>query len=176
MRLNQISISITRFGSQVPKGYPEDRMNVNIYTDSNNLYAALSKAYAKAINVMEEWERVAVRCDISTNAEGTVFAEVLNRRYDENYELEYYDKKIEMNKKLLGYIENSTAILDVIKSSSKENVRNNLYEKLGYSLEEANNILRINFGMMTAEDIEAIKKEIAELEAYFTKKPQDTED
>lgn len=75
-----------------------------------------------------------------------------------------------MNKKLLGYIENSTAILDVIKSSTKENVRNNLHEKLGYSPEETNNILRINFGMMTAEDIEAIKKETAEMEAKFPKK------
>lgn len=145
-------------------------MDVNVYADSGNLYAALSKAYAKAVNVMEELERVATRCDISTNADGTVSAETLNRRYDENYELEYCGKKIEMNKKLLGYIDNLTAILDVIKSSSKENVRNNLYEKLGYSLEEANNILRINFGMMTAEDIDAIKKETAELEDYLAKK------
>lgn len=46
----------------------------------------------------------------------------------------------------------------------------NLHEKLGYSPEETNNILRINFGMMTAEDIEAIKKETAEMEAKFPKK------
>lgn len=175
MRLNQVSISITRFGPQVPKGYPKDRMDVNIYADSGNLYAALSKAYAKAINVIEEWERVAVRCDIATNADGTVLAETLNRRYDENYELEYYDRKIEANKKLLGYIENSAAILDVIKSSRKEDVRGNLSEKFGYTLEETNNILRINFGMMTAEDIDAIKNETAELEARLAKKPHDTE-
>lgn len=175
MRRNQVSLNITRFGSEVPKGYPEDRMSVNIYADSNNLYAALSKAYAKAINVMEEWERVAARCDISTNADGTVLAETLNRRYNENYELEYYDRKIKANKKLLGYIENSTAILDVIKSSRKEDVRGKLSEKFGYTLEETNNILRINFGMMTAEDIEAIKNETAELEARLAKKPQNTE-
>ncbi len=68
MRKNQISLHITRFGEQVPKGYPEDRMDVHIYTDSNNLYAALSEAYAKAVNVMEQWERVAACCEISTNA------------------------------------------------------------------------------------------------------------
>lgn len=175
MRRNKVSLNITRFNSDVPKGYPNDKMSVNIYADSNNLYAALSKAYAKAINVMEEWERVAVSCEITTNADGTVFAETLNRRYNENYELEYYDRKIEANKKLLGYIENSTAILAVIKSSRKEDVRGNLSEKFGYTLEETNNILRINFGMMTAEDIDAIKNETAELEARLAKKPQDTE-
>lgn len=173
MRKNQVHLSISRFNSEVPKGYPKDRMNVHIYADSNNLYAALSEAYAKAINVMEEWEYVAVRCDISTNAEGTVYAETLNWRYDENCELEYH--KTEMNKKLLGYIENSTAILDVIKSSDRENVRNNLHEKLGYSFEEIQNILRINFGMMTAEAVDEIKKETAEIEARLAKKPQDTE-
>lgn len=171
MRRNQVSLNITRFGSEVPKGYPEDRMRVDIYADSNNLYAALSKAYAKAINVMEEWERVAVRCDITTNADGTWIAEMLNRSYNEDYELEYYNSKIEANKKLLGYIENSTAILDVIKSSRKEDVRGNLSEKFGYTLKETNNILRINFGMMTAEDIDAIKNETAELEARLARKP-----
>lgn len=170
MRLNQVSLNITRFGREVPKGYPENIMHVKIYADSNDLYAALSKACAKAVNVMEEWERVGARCDITTNADGNVLSDAVCRRYNENYELEYYENRIDMNKKLLGYIENSTAILDVIKSSTKENVRNNLHEKLGYSPEETNNILRINFGMMTAEDIEAIKKETAEMEVKFPKK------
>lgn len=164
MRKNQIGLSITRFGDQVPKGYPEERMVVHIYSDSNNLYAALSEAYAKAINVMEEWERVAVRCDISTNADESISARVLNRRYDENYQLEYYNNKLEMDKQLLGYIENAAAIIDIIKNSTKENVRANLEEKLGYSQKEIHNILRINFGMMTAEDVEDIKMEIAKIE------------
>ena len=33
-------------------------MDVNVYADSGNLYAALSKAYAKAVNVMEELDGV----------------------------------------------------------------------------------------------------------------------
>lgn len=165
MRKNQIGLSITRFGDQVPKGYPKERMVVHIYSDSNNLYAALSEAYAKAINVMEEWERVGVRCDISTNADEGISARVLNRRYAENYQLEYYDNKLEMDKQLLGYIENAPAIINVIKNSTKENVRANLEEKLGYSQKEIHNILRINFGMMTAEDVEDIKTEIAKIEA-----------
>ncbi len=36
MRRNQVSLTITRVGDEVPKGFPEDRMVVNIYSDSNN--------------------------------------------------------------------------------------------------------------------------------------------
>lgn len=172
MRKNQVSLNITRFGSEVPKGYPDNVMRVNIYADSGNLYEALSKAYTKAVNVMEEWERVGVSCEITTNADGTVMSKTLNRRYDENYELEYYDNRIKMNERLLGYIENSAAIIDVIKGSTKENVRSNLHEKLGYTIEEANNILRINFGMMTAEDVAAIKEDTEKLKEMFRKKEE----
>lgn len=164
MRRNQVSLTITRYNSEVPKGYPQDRMVINIYTDSNNLYAALSEGYAKAINVIEEWEQVAVRCDITTNADESIAAKVLNRRYSENYDLDYCDDRLEMDRQLLGYIENSTAILDVIKRSTKENVRANLEKELGYSQREIQNILRINFGMMTSEDVKEIKNDILKLE------------
>ena len=46
-----------------------------------------------------------------------------------------------MDKKLLGYIENLEKIIRVIKSSTNDNVRNNLEERLGYSAEEVQNIL-----------------------------------
>lgn len=164
MRKNQITLSITRFGDQVPKGYPMERMDVKIYADSNNLYEALSKAYAKTINVMEEYERVGVRCDISTNVDETISARLLNRRYDENSKLDYVDESLDMDKKLLGYMEHSHEIIDVIRQSTKENVRSNLMEKLGYSQTEVQDILRINFGMMTAEDVENLKEDIARLE------------
>lgn len=164
MRKNQISLNITRFNDQVPKGYPEDRQIINIYADSNNLFAALSEAYAKAINVVEEWQSVAVRCDITTNADEGIASRMLARRYDENYHLEYVDERLEMDKKLLGYIENSSAIIDVIKSSTRENVRTNLEEKFGYTQKEIQNILRINFAMMTAEDVEKIREEIPKFE------------
>lgn len=158
MRKNQVSLSIVRFGSEVPKGYPKDRMVAHIYTDSGNLYAALSRAYAKAVNVMEQWENVGVACEVDTNADEGIISETLGMRFNEFYNNSYINKE-----KLLGYLENSEAILKVVKSSSREDVRNNLHEKLGYTLGEANNILRINFGMMTAEDIEKLKAEIAEM-------------
>lgn len=69
-----------------------------------------------------------------------------------------------MGKKLLGYIDNADKIIEVIKASTKETVRSNLQEKLGYGLNEVNNILRINFGMMTAEDIQDIKDDIDRIE------------
>lgn len=163
MRKNQITLTIRRFGDQVPKGYPMDGMDVKVYADSNNLYEALSKAYAKAINVMEEYERVGVRCDITTNADETISARLLNRRYNENSRLDYVDDCLDMDEKLLGYLERSHEIIDVIRQSTKENVRNNLMEKLGYSKSEVQDILRIHFGMMTAEDVENLKEDIARL-------------
>ena len=49
MRQNQITIKICRFGSEVPRTYPEQRQEIEVYSDSNNFYQALSIAYAKAI-------------------------------------------------------------------------------------------------------------------------------
>lgn len=91
----------------------------------------------------------------------------MDRNYSDNINLEYFDSALEMDKKLLIYIENADNIIKVIKSSTRETVRSNLQEKLGCSLEEANNILRINFGMMTAEDVEEIKSEIVRQEAII---------
>lgn len=175
MRLNQLSLKITRYGEQVPKGYPEDRMIVNIYADSNNLYEALSKLQAKAVNVMEQWERVGARCDITErrdNINHPISEKLLVRRYDENRELEYTKSRLEMQKQLLGYIEKSTEILDIIKNSTKENLRNNLINKFNYTEMEVENILRINFGMLTADDVQEIKNDIEQLEKSRIKTQQ----
>ena len=51
MRCNQVSIKIERFGKHVPKNYPADVQRIHVYCDDfNSIYAALSKAYALAIN------------------------------------------------------------------------------------------------------------------------------
>ncbi len=118
----------------------------------------------------ESGERVAVRCDIATNSDESIAAKALGRRYKENYNLEFITKRLEMDKQILKYIENSTAILDVIKVSTKANVRKNLQEKLGYTQAEVANILRINFGMLTAEDIKETQDEIAQLELNLSKR------
>lgn len=98
MRKNQISLHINRFSNGVPKGYPEDRQIINIYVDSNNLFAEPSEAFAIGINVVEEWQSVAVRCDITTNADDSITSRMLARGYNENYHLEYTNDRLEMNK------------------------------------------------------------------------------
>ena len=68
MRCNQVSISIERFGKHVPQDYPADVQRINVYCDSgDSIYAALSKAYAMAINELSEYERIGVRTDVYTN-------------------------------------------------------------------------------------------------------------
>lgn len=166
---NQVSINITRYGDQVPKGYPLDTQIVHIYSDSSNLFAALSKAYAKAINALEEWERVAARTDISTNAEELHNGMLYGRMYEENIKLEYYDDLLKMNKELLGYIDNSHLILDVIRNSNDlAEARTNLEIKLGYSQRQIDSILRLRFELFTKTDMERINNEIQKLEKILS--------
>ena len=68
MRSNQVTIRIERFGKYVPKGYPADVQRIEVYCDDfNSIYAALSKAYALAINELAEYENIGVRTDVYTN-------------------------------------------------------------------------------------------------------------
>jgi hypothetical protein len=70
MRKNQVSISIQRFGDQVPKGYPESTQKIIVYADSNNLYEALAASYSEVIEELRKYEKVPSfgRVDVTTNA------------------------------------------------------------------------------------------------------------
>ncbi len=170
MRRNQLNLTITRFGEAVPDAYPEDTQIIHVYADDNNLYAALTKLFATAVNEIAEWERINVRTDISNNAYGDITAKILGRKYSENNDLEYTKKRLQMDKELLGYIENSTKILDVIKNSrDQKDVRKNLEEKLGYTQNEIASILRLRFDSFTQDEVDAIKEEIKKLESILDK-------
>lgn len=68
MRCNQVSIFIERFGKYVPKDYPADVQRISVYCDDfHSIYAALSKAYATAVNELNEYESIGARTDVSTN-------------------------------------------------------------------------------------------------------------
>ena len=165
MRKNQVSINIQRFGNEVPLGYPLKTQVIRVYSDSNNLFAALSKAYAKAINAIEEWERIAARTDISTNAEGKFSGLLLGRKYEENIRLEYPSDSLQMHKELLGYIEKSDLILAVIKSSvNLADARERLERELGYTQQQIQSIFRLRFELFTKEDVQKIKTVIDNLE------------
>ena len=68
MRCNQVNIFIVCFGDYVPKDYPADVQRISVYVDDfKSIYAALSKAYALAINELSEYEPIGVRADVSIN-------------------------------------------------------------------------------------------------------------
>ena len=68
MRCNQVTITIDRFGKYVPKNYPSNVQRIHVYCDDfKSVYAALSKAYAMAINELAQYEDIGVRTDVYTN-------------------------------------------------------------------------------------------------------------
>lgn len=68
MRCNQVTIKIERFGECCPKEYPNDTQEIIVYCDSHdNIYEALSKAYSKCIDKLNEYEKIGVSCDVTTN-------------------------------------------------------------------------------------------------------------
>lgn len=172
MRKNQVNINICRIHDQVPVSYPEERQIISIYSDSNNLYEALGSAYAKAIDTIAEWERVAVRTNISTNADGALSGKLLGRLYTENTELENVDKRLELNRELLFYIEHSEDILRIIKSSKdKATARKVLQDRMSLSQQQIASILRLRFDMFTLSEVEEIKEDIRRMEALIRSRP-----
>lgn len=69
MRKNQIEIKIRRFGDEVPDSYGNDQQIIQVYTDSNNLYEALSVAYSEVIKELQKYETIPSfgRVDVSNN-------------------------------------------------------------------------------------------------------------
>ena len=68
MRCNQVSIGIERFGEYVPKNYPGNVQRISVYVDDfTSIYAALSKAYALAINELAEYDHIGARTNVRTN-------------------------------------------------------------------------------------------------------------
>lgn len=162
MRKNQVSICVERFGDQVPEGYTGDCMNITVYADSDNFYAALGEAYTKVMNVMGEYESAASCCYVQKRdaSQKDLFLEkgnMLIGGYVPSYPEHYRKYEQAMNRRLLGYIENFEKISEVIRNSEQKNVRQNLIEKLGYSDREAEEILRMNLSMMTKEYEEDLK-------------------
>ncbi|MFL2125073.1 hypothetical protein ACEN4K_09050 [Marinilactibacillus psychrotolerans] len=49
MRKNQVTITIERFGDQVPKDFSSNSQKIVTYCDSNDIYTALSGAFFEAL-------------------------------------------------------------------------------------------------------------------------------
>jgi len=156
MRTNQLTMTLTRFNNQVPKGYPKDQQVLHVYADSNNVYETLSKGYAEIINLILEYEPDHFgRCDGSTNADGSFYSRMLGKK---NKLSDYHKEAIEDLKDIIFYAENAVDIITVIKDSNNvDDAREALMQKYELPVHKVNKIMRLRFANFTKEDVHKLK-------------------
>ncbi len=172
MRCNQVSIFIERFGKYVPKDYPGEIQRISVYVDDfKNVFAALSKAYALAVDELAEYEQIGVRADVSTNECFKSDYREMHRklpkgklRYEDNINWQYYDSRLELCEDYIWVFEHSTEILEVIKRSvDKNDMIVSLKETFKISDYQIKKLLQFRFDMLTEQEYKRYKDEVAEL-------------
>lgn len=173
MRCNQVSIFIERFGEYVPKNYPGDAQRINVYCDDfNSIYAALSKAYAMAINELNEYESIGVRTDVRTNEfaanDYREMKQKLGRdknKYEEDIKFEYYDSSIKLHKDFIWTYEHSAEIMEIIQCcDNAKDVELALKEKFDLTDYQAHKIAQIRLDMLSKAKYETAKEEVERME------------
>ncbi len=178
MRCNQVSIFIERFGKYVPKKYPGDVQVISVYVDDfQSVYAALSKAYALAVNELSEYEQIGVRADVSTNEfsksdyremHGTIPKR--KRSYEDDVNFQYGDTEYELCKDYVWLYEHSSEIIDLIKGSQNAAdmviaLKDN-YELSDYQIRK---LSQIRLDMLTQEEYERCEARIKEIDDWREK-------
>lgn len=174
MRCNQVSIFIERFGEYVPKDYPADVQRISVYCDDfKSIYAALSKAYAMAINELAQYEQIGVRTDIHTNEfsradyrqmHNAVFTS--GKKYEDDVNLQYSDTSIQLYRDLIWAYEHSGEIMDVIKQCKDEkSMKVELMESFGLNEYQVRKLSQIRFEMLTEKEYQSYQKEVEKMEA-----------
>ena len=174
MRCNQVSIYIERFGEYVPEAYPADVQRIHVYCDDfKSIYAALSKAYAMAINELSQYENIGARTDIYTNEfsradyrqmHNAVFES--KSKYEDDVNLDYGDTRMQLYKDLVWAYEHSGEILDVIKQCKDESgMKEALMDRFGLNEYQVRKLSQIRFEMLTEKEYQSYKKEIERMKA-----------
>ena len=168
MRCNQVSINIERFGKYVPKNYLADVQRIHVYCDDyNSIYAALSKAYALAINELAEYENIGARTDVYTNEFSKADYREMHgalpetkRKYEEDVNLEYYDSDIELCKDRIWVYEHALEILEILKEcTDKDMLSTLLKDRFKLDDYQIRKLSQMRFDMMTKEEyLETIEK------------------
>lgn len=181
MRCNQVSISIERFGKYVPKGYPADVQRIYVYCDDHSsVYAALSKAYAMAVNELNEYETIGVRADVSTNEfshvdyremHGTI--PVQKTRYEDDMNLEYYKSRLEMHRDYVWAYEHIGELLETIKGCVQGDFAPALKERFDLNDVQIRKLSQMRLDMLTKERYESVKKELVAAMKENSKKPRE---
>ena len=182
MRCNQVSINIERFGKFVPDNYPNDIQEIHVYCDDfNSIYAALSKAYALAVNELAEYENIGCRTDVYTNEFNNdnsikTHAAIIpwKQKYEEDVNLQFLDTDIQLCKDRIWIYENSESILAALKEC-EEGVEFStiLKEKFNLNDYQVRKLSQIRFDMMTKKEYESLKNKVAVYESKKNSKESD---
>ena len=176
MRCNQVTISIERFGEYVPKDYPADVQRISVYCDDfKSIYAAVSKAYAMAVNELGEYETIGVRADVSTNEFAEENGRKMNgeiplykRKYEEDRAFEYCEKSLSLYRDYVWVYEHSNEILEALKEcGDSESFASILKDRFGLSNLQVRKLSQIRLDMLTKERYEETKAEIEKLEKQY---------
>ena len=178
MRTNQCSIFIERFGKSVPESYPGEVQRISVYVDDfNSIYAALSKAYAMAINELAEYETIGCRADVRTNEFSYSDYKVMHgtikkgRKYEDDTASKYYDTDYELCKDYIWLYEHSTEVVELIKTAEKrDDMIIALKEKYNLSDYQIRKLSQIRMEMMTKEEYTRCLNKIEQIEVWREKK------
>ena len=163
MRNNQVSILIERFGDSVPKDYPDDVQRISVYCDDfKSVYKALSKAYAMAINELNEHEVIGVRANVSTNefsyidgSEMHGMLPRLKRDHEEDVNYEYWNTRLEMFQDLVWAYEHVDEIMEVLKDCHGEmEFETALKKRFGLNDLQIRKLSQIRIDMLTRAQYE----------------------
>ncbi len=172
MRCNQVTIKIERFGKHVPKNYPAAIQRIQVYCDDyNSIYAALSKAYALAINELAEYENIGVRTDVFTNEFSRENCSEMHgslidtkRKYEEDVNLEYRNSAIKLCEERIWIYEHATEILDVLREcTEKDMVAIKMKERFGLEDYQIRKLSQMRFDMLTKEEYLETKEKIKKM-------------
>lgn len=172
MRCNQVSIFIERFGEYVPKNYPGEVQRISVYVDDfKSIYAALSKAYALAVDELAEYEQIGARADVSTNEfSKSDYREMHGslpkgrRRHEDDINWQYFDSRLELCEDYIWVFEHSAEILEVIKKSKdNRDVVISLKERFSLSDYQVKKLLQFRFDMLTEQEYKSYKDEVVKL-------------
>lgn len=175
MRCNQVTIFIERFGKYVPKNYPGDIQRISVYADDfQSVYAALSKAYALAVDELGEYETIGVSAEVTTNE----YSKFNNRemrakppkgriKYEDDVKVDwhYLESREELCRDYIWAYEHSAEIIETIKSSTDtRDTVVSLKEKFGLSDYQVRKLLQFRFDMLMEQEYEKNREEISRIE------------
>ena len=172
MRCNQVSILIERFGKYVPKDYPGDVQRISVYVDDfKSIYAALSKAYALAVDELAEYEIIGVRANVSTNEFARADYREMHgqipqgrRHHEDDINWEYNDSRLKLCEDCIWVYEHYEEITEVIKSSKDiREAKIALKEKFALSDYQIKKVLQFRVDMLTEQDYQGYREEAARI-------------